>query len=69
MGDTLSTNLKRLRLQRHYSIRELSRQSGVAVGTIRRIEEGGTDPYDHTLSKLADFLGVEITELKTGVAS
>lgn len=64
MNDTLSQRLRQARLDRHMSVRELHRLSGVAVGTIRRIEQDGRVPYDYTLSKLAQALGVEISDLE-----
>lgn len=58
---TLHHDLKQARLKRHMSIREASRQSGLSVGTIRRIE-AGKPAYDHTLSRLCDFYGLSIPE-------
>lgn len=58
MRDTLHQDLKQARLKRHMSIRESSRQTGVSVGTIRRIE-AGKPAYDFTIARLCDFYGLE----------
>lgn len=56
MSDTAASQLKQKRLAAHLSIRELSRLSGVAVGTIRRTESGEGEPFEHTIRKLEDAI-------------
>ena len=63
MTDTAATQLRRLRLQRGHSIRKLSGLSGVAVGTIRRIEDGTAKPFEHTLISLARALDADPAQL------
>lgn len=63
MPSTLGTTLKDARLQKKWSIRHLHRESNVAVRTIRAIEAGDQVPYDHTLAKLAEALGLDLDAL------
>lgn len=47
------------RLGRTISIREVSRETGIAISTIRRMESGEAEGVDFaTLSKLAEFFEV-----------
>ena len=59
--------LRELREDRAYSARELAELIGVHYRTILRLEngQGGTQP--RTLRKLAEALGVEPRELRSGV--
>lgn len=56
---TLGQQVREARLRKGLSIRQLSSQSGLAVRTIRLIEAGEQRPYDHTVYKLADHLGLD----------
>ncbi len=65
MAKKITPRLKQLRLDhaaklgRTISIREVSRETGIAVSTLRRIENNEVAGVDFsTLSKLADFYGV-----------
>jgi len=58
-------NLRRLRLERFLSQRELARQAGVHAVTLTRLEAGVTAPSSRTVRALAAVLGVEPRELTT----
>ena len=55
--------LRALREQRGLSLRVLSRESGVGLATLVRLEAGQFDPRLSTLRKLAKTLGVTIADL------
>lgn len=69
MQNTLGEKVRQARLRRQWSIHELHRQSGVAIGTIRRLEANDSRPYDHTLARLANALGVDLSEFVDGRAA
>ncbi len=54
--------LRQVREQRGYSIKKLSEESGVPVGTISGSENSHTSPTLDTVNKLAKVLGKEILE-------
>jgi hypothetical protein len=59
------TPLRDLRLRAGFSIPALSRQSGVSVSTIRRIERSATAPRPHVVRALSTALGIapwQVTE-------
>ena len=56
--------LARVRLDRLLAVNELSRLSGVASETIRRIETGGRGPRIETARRLLAGLGLEIDEAR-----
>jgi len=56
-------NLKRLRLRKALTQRELAEKSGVALATINRIETGLQKGRISTIRKLAVVLGVDPGEL------
>ena len=61
---TLGPLLKRLRTARGFSIRELSRRSGVRHALISRLETGKQDDTQvHVAKKLAAALGVNTAVL------
>lgn len=55
--------VRRARIGRAMTIRDLSRASGVNHSAISLIERGKRSPWPRTLKRLADALGVEIREL------
>jgi len=55
--------LRRLREERHISIRELGRLSGMSANALSMIERGLTSPSVSTLYRLTDALSVPITSL------
>lgn len=50
--------MRQERLNRALSIRRLAGISDVAIGTIRRIEAGEGQAFDHTLAKIAQAMGL-----------
>src|SRR2546422_2676855 len=61
----VGARLKRLRLQRGYSQRDLS-SPGVSYAYISRIEAGARTPSVKALRKLSQKLGVSVEYLETG---
>src|SRR4051794_41235784 len=66
-GEAIGERLKRLRLERGLSQRELS-VPGVSYAYISRIEAGTRQPSVKALRKLAAKLGVSAEDLETGAA-
>jgi transcriptional regulator with XRE-family HTH domain len=64
-GETIGARLKRLRLQRGFSQRDLS-SPGVSYAYISRIEAGARTPSVKALRKLAQKLSVSVEYLETG---
>src|SRR5712671_3156114 len=64
-GETIGERLKRLRLDRHLSQRELA-APGVSYAYISRIEAGTRQPSVKALRRLAAKLGVSADYLETG---
>lgn len=58
-----TTNLKKLRLNSHLTIREMSELSGVSKSTISEIENEITDFKVSTLVILAKFFDCNLDEL------
>lgn len=65
VGETIGQRLKRLRLDRHLSQRELA-APGVSYAYISRIEAGTRQPSVKALRRLAAKLGVSADYLETG---
>jgi transcriptional regulator with XRE-family HTH domain len=63
--ETIGARLKRLRLQRGFSQRDLS-SPGVSYAYISRIEAGARTPSVKALRKLSQKLGVSVEYLETG---
>jgi transcriptional regulator with XRE-family HTH domain len=64
--ETIGKRLRRLRLERHLSQRDLS-SPGVSYAYISRIEAEARTPSVKALRKLAEKLGVTVEYLETGV--
>src|SRR3954462_9835395 len=64
-AETIGARLKRLRLQRGLSQRDLS-SPGVSYAYISRIEAGARTPSVKALRKLSQKLGVTVEYLETG---
>lgn len=56
--------LKSIRLDRNFSKNYLSIESGVSRPTINKLENGGGEAREHTLTKLANVLGCKMEDLK-----
>lgn len=54
--------VKKLRLKKGWSQKDLSERSGVGQDTISGVESGKHEPRPSTLRKLASALGVEVAE-------
>jgi transcriptional regulator with XRE-family HTH domain len=63
--ESVAARLKRLRLDRGMSQRELS-APGVSYAYISRIEAGAREPSVKALRRLAEKLGVSVEHLETG---
>ena len=64
IGDIVARNLRALRVERGLTVSELARRSGVAKGTVSKLEAGqATNPTVETLWALADALGASLSEL------
>jgi transcriptional regulator with XRE-family HTH domain len=59
-------NIRRLRLERGLSLRNLARKAGLHWTTIWKIEKAGRIPSLVTLYKLAKALRVSLTDLLIG---
>ena len=60
---TFAENLRRFRVERFLSQRELARQAGLHAITLVRLEAGATAPSTRTVRALAAALNVEPREL------
>ena len=60
---TFAENLRRLRVERFLSQRELARQAGLHAITLGRLEAGATAPSSRSVRTLASTLGVEPRDL------
>jgi transcriptional regulator with XRE-family HTH domain len=63
MAMTFGENLRRLRVDRFLSQRELARQAGLHPVTLTRLEAGAAAPSTRTVRGLAAALGVEPGDL------
>jgi transcriptional regulator with XRE-family HTH domain len=62
---TFGENLRKFRIERFLSQRELARQAGLHAITLVRLEAGATAPSTRSVRALAAALGVEPRELAT----
>ena len=51
------------RIEKDYSIRELSEKSGISIAAINKIENGKASPTIRTLEDLAAALGCSVFDL------
>lgn len=66
VGDAVARiayNIDRLAEERGWSLRKVSRQTGINTQSIFNIRNGNANPTMKTLVMLADGLGVDVTEL------
>lgn len=59
----LGARIRELRLRRRMSLRELARRLGVSAATVSQIEHGRTGVTVSRLARIAEVLGVAVTEL------
>lgn len=55
--------MRRLRFNKGYTLRDVARQSGVNRSTLTSYEKGGHSADPKTLIKIAKFYGVEAVDL------
>lgn len=63
----IGENLRRLRLRRHLSTRELASRSGISHSTISLIERDKISPTIDTLQAVLDALGSRLSEFLSGI--
>lgn len=63
MRETLGRMVKRARLERGWSLRRLCRETGLGMNTLRNIEADASHPFDHTISRLAEALELDVDAL------
>lgn len=63
MDTPVSQRIRLARLEKGWSIKRLSEESGVARHVIAAIERDESKPYAHTLAKLARPLGIAVEEV------
>ncbi len=61
--DRCGANVRRLRIARALSLSELARRSGVAKGTLSKLEAGTANPTLETLYSLAQTFGIPFADL------
>jgi len=59
----MTIRLREWREQRGYSLRELARRAGVSFSSLYRIESGAMSPTVAMCGRLANELGIHITDL------
>ena len=62
-GSLHGRRLRRVMVQRNLTLRDISRATGVAIGSVRGILEETTRPHPRTLHKLSVGLGMSVDEL------
>ena len=68
--ETFRGRLRRLRLERGWSLRDLARESGLGFGAVGMIERGDSMwPTAYTVGQLARALGVSMDALFLGETS
>lgn len=66
MAEKLGSRLKELRSSKRLSLQDVSRLSGVSRSMLSKIELGKSSPTATTLGKIAEGLGVSISQLMAG---
>lgn len=60
----ISTNLKKIRNKKDYSLEKVARLADLSLNTIVKIESGvNKNPTIETLTKIAKALGIDIEDL------
>ena len=54
-------DIKKMRLERHWSQDQLAEMSGLSIRTIQRIEKGEVDPRAYSLQMIAKALDVDFS--------
>lgn len=66
IGTIVSANLRKIRLEKGFSLTKLSELAGVSKGMLSQIENNGTSPTINTIWKICAGLGVPYTALLEG---
>lgn len=64
----ISDRIRSLRVEKGLKQKDLAKMAGVAPNTLSRIEQGKFNPSLKTLSKLADALGINLSDFYSGVS-
>jgi len=60
----ISTNIKKLRTEKGYSLEKVARLADLSLNTVMRVESGtNKNPTIETLTKIAKALGVGVDDL------
>ncbi|MGG6312093.1 helix-turn-helix domain-containing protein [Paenibacillus macerans] len=62
----LAQRVRAFRKLKGYTQQELAEKSGVSLAVLGAVERGNRRADDQILTKIADCLGVSLTELKPG---
>ena len=65
---TLFANIKEYRIEKGWTQGELAKIAGVSIETIKRYENGKTNPTNDNLSKIASALGIKVKNLYDNVS-
>lgn len=68
MASVFANNLRRIREERGVTKTAIARQLGITLTAYSFYEQGSTEPSILNIKKIADFLGVSVDELFTGIA-
>lgn len=64
MSNTISENLAFYRRKRNLTQKELAEKTGLSISFISHIENKVSEPSDENLKKIADALGVSVSDLR-----
>lgn len=59
----IGRRLRQLRKEHDWTLAEVARRTGISVGTLSKLEHGKTDLNFSSVNKLADGLGLPVTDL------
>lgn len=63
-NNKISTNIKKLRAQKGYSLEKIARLADLSLNTVVKVESGAnTNPTIETLTKIANALDVKVDDL------
>jgi len=67
--NAIGTRLRELRKEHDWTLAEVARLTGISVGTLSKLEHGKTELNFTSVNKLAEGLGLRVTELTNPQAS
>ena len=67
LGKIIAFNLKKLRTERHLTLSQLAKISGISKAMLSDIEKGSSNPTINTIWKIANGLNVPYTKLMEGI--